>query len=102
MPDRDGGVTEEAVPLRNAMNEVTRAAYINDCDIGVQRWNRLIAEAGYEFRLALPSPRFRRAVGVWAGAVSTRRAIRSARRRWAARRRRMAADRGGPRLCQEP
>jgi benzoyl-CoA 2,3-dioxygenase component B len=34
----------------------------------VQRWNRLIAEAGYEIRLALPSPRFHRAVGVWAGA----------------------------------
>jgi benzoyl-CoA 2,3-epoxidase subunit B len=67
VPDRKAGVTSEEVPMRNAMNEVTRAAYIKDCDIGVQRWNRLIAEAGYEFRLALPSPRFRRAVGVWAG-----------------------------------
>ncbi len=67
MPDRKGGVTSEEVPMRNAMNEVTRGAYIKDCDIGVQRWNRLIAEAGYKFRLALPSPRFRRAVGVWAG-----------------------------------
>ena len=68
VPDRKGGVTSEEVPMRNAMNEVTRGAYIKDCDIGVQRWNRLIAEAGYKFRLALPSPRFRRAVGVWAGA----------------------------------
>ena len=67
MPDRKGGVVSEEVPMRNAMNEVTRGAYIKDCDIGVQRWNRLIAEVGYEFRLALPSPRFRRAVGVWAG-----------------------------------
>jgi benzoyl-CoA 2,3-dioxygenase component B len=67
MPDRNGGVVSEEVPMRNAMNEVTRVAYIKDCDIGMQRWNRLIAEAGYEFRLALPSPRFRRAVGVWAG-----------------------------------
>jgi benzoyl-CoA 2,3-epoxidase subunit B len=67
VPDRKGGVASEEVPMRNAMNEVTRGAYIKDCDIGVQRWNRLIAEAGYEFRLALPSPRFRRAVGVWAG-----------------------------------
>jgi benzoyl-CoA 2,3-epoxidase subunit B len=70
MPDRRGGVIPEEVPLRNALNEVTRAAYINDCDIGIQRWNRLIAEAGYEFRLALPSLRFRRSVGVWAN-VST-------------------------------
>jgi benzoyl-CoA 2,3-dioxygenase component B len=67
VPDRKSGVVAEEVPMRNAMNEVTRVAYIKDCDIGVQRWNRLIAEAGYEFRLALPSPRFRRAVGVWAG-----------------------------------
>jgi benzoyl-CoA 2,3-epoxidase subunit B len=67
MPDRNGGVVSEEVPMRNAMNEVTRTAYIKDCDIGVQRWNRLIAEAGYKFCLALPSPRFRRAVGVWAG-----------------------------------
>lgn len=34
--------------------------------MGIERWNRLIAEAGREFRLALPSPRFRRSVGVWA------------------------------------
>jgi benzoyl-CoA 2,3-epoxidase subunit B len=66
MPDRKGGVIPEEVPLRNALNEVTRAAYIKDCDIGIRRWNRLIAEAGYAFRLALPSPRFRRGVGVWA------------------------------------
>jgi benzoyl-CoA 2,3-dioxygenase component B len=49
------------------MNEVTRAAYIKDCGIGVDRWNRLIRETGYDFRLALPSPRFRRSIGAWAG-----------------------------------
>ena len=53
--------------MRTALNEVTRAAYVKDCDIGVQRWNRLIEEAGHDFRLALPSPRFRRSVGAWAG-----------------------------------
>jgi benzoyl-CoA 2,3-dioxygenase component B len=52
------------------MNEVTRAAYVRDCDVGVQRWNRLIAEAGRDFRFRLPSTRFHRAIGVWAG-VST-------------------------------
>jgi len=67
MPDRNGAVIPEAVPMRNAMNEVTRAAYITDCDIGIRAWNRMIAKAGYEFRLALPSSRFRRTVGVWAG-----------------------------------
>jgi benzoyl-CoA 2,3-epoxidase subunit B len=44
VPDGKGGVTAEDVPMRSAMNEVTRAAYARDCDVGVQRWNRLIAE----------------------------------------------------------
>ena len=60
----------EDVPLRSAMNEVTRAAYVRDCDVGVQRWNRLIAEAGYGFRFRLPSTRFHRAIGVWAGVAT--------------------------------
>ncbi len=67
VPDREGGVARQQVPLRSAINEVTRRAYTRECDNAVQRWNRQIAEAGYEFRLALPSPRFRRAIGVWAG-----------------------------------
>jgi benzoyl-CoA 2,3-epoxidase subunit B len=66
-PDDKGGVTAEEVPMRSAMNEVTRTAYIRDCGIGVERWNRLIVEAGCEFRLHLPSPRFHRRIGVWAG-----------------------------------
>ena len=68
VPDGKGGVTAEDVPMRSAMNEVTRAAYVRDCDVGVQRWNRLIAEAGYEFRFRLPSTRFHRSIGVWGGA----------------------------------
>jgi benzoyl-CoA 2,3-dioxygenase component B len=67
LPDGKGGVIPEEVPLRTALNEVSRAAYINDCEIGLGRWNRLIDDAGHDFRLALPSPRFRRSVGVWAG-----------------------------------
>lgn len=65
-PDGKGGVTGEEVPLRNAMNEVTRTAYIRDCEIGVKRWNRLISKAGHALELKLPSERFRRNIGVWA------------------------------------
>ncbi|MGH6967475.1 MAG: benzoyl-CoA 2,3-epoxidase subunit BoxB [Stellaceae bacterium] len=54
------------VPLRNAMNEITRQAYIKDCDNGVQRWSKMIEQAGFAFRLALPSPRFHRTIGAWA------------------------------------
>jgi benzoyl-CoA 2,3-dioxygenase component B len=67
LPDGKGGAIAEEVPMRSAMNEVSRAAYVKDCDIGVQRWNRLIREAGHDSRLALPSLRFRRSVGAWAG-----------------------------------
>jgi len=66
VPDEEGRVIPEDVPMRTAMNEVSRSLYTKDCDIGVQRWNRLIQAAGHDFRLALPSPRFHRAVGAWA------------------------------------
>jgi benzoyl-CoA 2,3-dioxygenase component B len=67
LPDGKGGVAVEEVPLRNAMNEVVRGAYVKDCEIGVVRWNRLIQKAGVPFQLSLPSPRFRRSIGAWAG-----------------------------------
>jgi benzoyl-CoA 2,3-epoxidase subunit B len=66
-PDGKCGVTAEDVPMRSAINEVTRTAYVRDCGVGVARWNRLIGEAGHDFRLRLPSTRFRRRMGVWAG-----------------------------------
>jgi benzoyl-CoA 2,3-dioxygenase component B len=70
-PDGEGGVRVEEVPLRNAMNEVTRVAYVKDCGIGVTRWNRLLAKSGIAFALTLPSVRFRRSIGSWAGCHAT-------------------------------
>jgi benzoyl-CoA 2,3-dioxygenase component B len=61
------GVRSEDVPLRNAMNEVTRQAYVRDCELGMVRWNRAIEKAGFAFRYQLPSTRFRRSIGAWAG-----------------------------------
>ena len=60
----------EEVPTRNTMNYVTRSAYIRDCQIGFTRWNRTIAKAGFDTQLTLPSERFNRNVGLWAGAVT--------------------------------
>ncbi|HUZ72958.1 MAG TPA: benzoyl-CoA 2,3-epoxidase subunit BoxB [Stellaceae bacterium] len=57
----------EEVALRNAMNEVTRRAYVHDCENGIRRWNQIIAKAGQEFTLRVPSLRFRRSIGAWAG-----------------------------------
>ena len=62
-----GGITTETVATRNAMNEITRTAYIKDCEVGLKRWNRTIKKAGYDFELTLPSSRFRRSIGAWAG-----------------------------------
>jgi benzoyl-CoA 2,3-dioxygenase component B len=64
---REGRVADEDVPLRNAMNEVLRDAYIEDCQRGVDRWNKRLAEAGLSTRLALPSKRFYRHIGIYAG-----------------------------------
>jgi benzoyl-CoA 2,3-dioxygenase component B len=64
--DDAGHVVEAEVSYRNAMNAVARQAYAKDCDIGVQRWNRLIKKAGVDFEMKLPSVRFRRNVGNWA------------------------------------
>jgi benzoyl-CoA 2,3-dioxygenase component B len=85
LPDGGGGVIPEEVPMRTALNEVSRAAYIRDCDIGVQRWNRLIREAGHDFRLTLPSPRFRRAVGAWAGIHTDPQGNQITKEEWQAR-----------------
>ncbi len=58
---------EQDVPMLNALNEVMRESYLKDCEIGMRRWNRAIERAGHEFRLTLPSIRFRRSIGTWAG-----------------------------------
>jgi benzoyl-CoA 2,3-dioxygenase component B len=64
---KDGKLQHEDVPLRNAMNEVLRDAYVDDCQRGVDRWNKTLEAAGLSFRFTLPSRRFHRAQGVFAG-----------------------------------
>jgi benzoyl-CoA 2,3-dioxygenase component B len=87
VPDPKLGVFPEEVAMRNAMNEVTRIAYVADCEIGFRRWNRLIAKAGYDFRLGLPSPRFHRSVGVWAATRTAPGGKPISDEEWAARQR---------------
>src|SRR3989475_4470039 len=55
------------VPMLNALNEVMRESYLKDCEIGLKRWNRMIERAAHALRLTLPSSRFRRSIGPWAG-----------------------------------
>jgi benzoyl-CoA 2,3-dioxygenase component B len=62
-----GRIGTEQVPLRNAMNEVLRDNYVGDCEFVAQRWNRVLEKANRPERLTLPSRRFRRSVGIYAG-----------------------------------
>lgn len=64
---KDGSVVNEQVPLRNAMNEVLRDAYVEDDDRCVRKWNRVFEKAGMDFRLRLPSRRFHRHIGIYSG-----------------------------------
>ena len=63
---REGKVVREEIPIRNAMNELLRDAYTDDCRRGVDRWNKKIAEHGIDFTLKLPSRHFHRAIGQYA------------------------------------
>jgi benzoyl-CoA 2,3-dioxygenase component B len=59
---------KQQVPMLNALNEVMRESYLKDCEIGLKRWNRTIDRAGFKDQvLKLPSSRFRRSIGTWAG-----------------------------------
>jgi benzoyl-CoA 2,3-dioxygenase component B len=62
-----GRLVRREIPLRNALNEVLRGEYVADCERALNRWNGYLSEAGVNERLALPSTRFHRHVGEYAG-----------------------------------
>jgi benzoyl-CoA 2,3-dioxygenase component B len=53
------------------MNEVLRDDYVEDCQRGVDRWNKALEEAGLSDRLKLPHRRFHRQIGIYAGVYFT-------------------------------
>jgi benzoyl-CoA 2,3-dioxygenase component B len=64
----DGRLVDKDVPLRNAMNEVLRDGYVDDCQRAVDKWNRTIEKSGAtDIRLRLPHRRFHRNIGLYAG-----------------------------------
>src|SRR6266536_3061223 len=62
----EGRLDSREVPLRNALNEVLRGEYLKDCEKGLARWNKTLADEGLSERLYLPSARFHRHVGEYA------------------------------------
>jgi benzoyl-CoA 2,3-epoxidase subunit B len=78
----NGKLAPREVPLRNALNQVLRGEYVKDCEKGLARWNKALADEGVAAStsagegnhrlesvplLFLPNIRFHRHVGEYAG-----------------------------------
>ena len=66
-PGPAGRVARREVPARRALNAALLAAYRRECEKALEKWNQAIERAGIGFRLSLPSERFHRQVGPFAG-----------------------------------
>jgi benzoyl-CoA 2,3-dioxygenase component B len=67
----DGEIGQAEVAALVGLNTDLRREYIADCQTGLTRWNRILADAGTGRRLALPHVAFNRKVGVFAGIEAT-------------------------------
>lgn len=59
----DGKITRVEVPALTALNMRLRDDYSEDCAKGVERWNKIIAKEGVNFRLELSNEAFNRQIG---------------------------------------
>jgi benzoyl-CoA 2,3-dioxygenase component B len=59
----DGKIQNDEAPALAALNMRLRDDYVADCNIGVTRWNKVIAEAGIPFEIKLPHVAFHRQIG---------------------------------------
>jgi benzoyl-CoA 2,3-dioxygenase component B len=59
----DGRIQSEDSPALSALNMRLRDDYVVDCNNGVGRWNKVIAEIGISFELKLPHVAFHRHIG---------------------------------------
>ncbi len=62
---QSGKLVDVDVPLRNAMNELLRSDYADDCARVVERWNKALEDEGLDSRITLPSTRFHRRQGIY-------------------------------------
>ncbi len=63
----DGEIGQAEVGALIGLNTDLRREYIADCQSGVNRWNKILADAGLPQRLALPHVAFNRKVGAFSG-----------------------------------
>jgi benzoyl-CoA 2,3-epoxidase subunit B len=61
----DGQVAQTEVAALTGLNSDLRREYIDDCQGGVNRWNKILAAAGLPQRLKLPHAAFNRKVGAF-------------------------------------
>jgi benzoyl-CoA 2,3-epoxidase subunit B len=67
----DGEIGLAEVPALTALNTDLRREYIDDCQGGANRWNKILQSAGLPQRLRLPHVAFNRRVGALAGIEAT-------------------------------
>jgi benzoyl-CoA 2,3-dioxygenase component B len=67
----DGRIGQAEVPALTGLNTDLRREYTADCASGVNRWNKILAEAGLPQRLKLPHAAFNRKVGAFASIESS-------------------------------
>ncbi len=61
----NGGFERVEHPALNALNARLRDDFLDDCNLGVKRWNKVIEKAGIDFQLRLPHVAFHRHVGLY-------------------------------------
>ncbi len=81
-----GQVVRKSVAMRTALNEVLRSEYTRDCQRGVDRWNKTLADEGVDFQMKLPSSRFHRHIGIYADHAFTPAGELISKDEWASRR----------------
>lgn len=67
----DGRLVRTETPALTALNERLRDDYVADCQRGVDRWNKIVADHGIDFAFALPHRGFHRQIGAFADAHVT-------------------------------
>jgi benzoyl-CoA 2,3-dioxygenase component B len=81
----DGEIGQTEVPALTGLNTDLRREYISDCENGVARWNRILADAELPQRLRLPHVAFNRKVGAFAGIEASPSGERLSTQEWAER-----------------
>jgi benzoyl-CoA 2,3-dioxygenase component B len=59
----DGKIQSQDAPALSALNMRLRDDYVVDCNVGVGRWNKVIADIGIPFQIKLPHVAFHRHIG---------------------------------------